>query len=222
MMNRVFLCVGVSRYTTKREFFVMTICPKFETITLWDLRLNCEFRLKGRISENEKHLLENMLMSENQLIKKENLLTNFEENLINAIKKVSKTKQTKDFHKEDLDLERLNSKSEVLEVNVEENQDEQEIIENQKIELMQRDRRANQQKFLKSKPSYDFLEHKKKEESRRLQVAKGGYQIAVHNFYFKGQKGSPSELTCSWCGESALEVPRTGRRPQEHLGQSPK
>ena len=45
-------------------------------------------------------------------------------------------------------------------------------------------------KTLRKKKSYDFLERKKKEENRRLAEAKGGFQIAVHDFYHKGQKGN--------------------------------
>ena len=37
------------------------------------------------------------------------------------------------------------------------------------------------------------MKNKKREESRRLQESKGGYQIAVHDFYVKGQKGMNSK-----------------------------
>ena len=185
------MCVGISRYTGKREFFVMTICPKFEIVTLWDLRLNCEFQLLGRISEKEKHLLRKMLISENQLIEKETIFNNSEEKIEKGFNKTNKSDSYQDLKNEDYEFDKHNSKSDLLHLNMDENQDEQDIIENQKIELMQRDIRKNKnkKKIIKKKECYDFLERKKKEENRRLAEAKGGYQIAVHDFYHKGQKG---------------------------------
>jgi hypothetical protein len=183
--------LGISRYTGKREFFVMTIDSKFEIVTLWDLRLNCEFQLLGRIPEKDRQGLKTMLMSENQLIEKDNLFKISKEIANNEDTRIIKTKNIKENKKEEFNIERqhLNNLSGI---NIEENCDEQDIIDNQKITLMQRDKRSKHKLAKnpkKEKTGYDFLERKKKEENRRLEESKGGYQIAVHDFYYKGQKG---------------------------------
>jgi hypothetical protein len=170
----------------------MTICPKFEMVTLWDLRLNCEFELLGRIPEKDKQVLKTMLLSDNQLIEKDNIFRNSEEMDQDKGPMEKKELNIKESKRDEMIFERHHSKSEIPGINIEENFDEQDIIDNQKIDLMQRDKR-NKPRLTKNTKSnntgYDFLERKKKDENQRLQESKGGYQIAVHDFYFKGQKG---------------------------------
>lgn len=189
LMYRTFLCVGISRYTGKREFFVMTICAKFEVITLWDLRLNCEFQLLGRISERERHSLRKMLTSENQLIEQENKLKLSEEALVQEAEADDEGVNSADLRRDEpFDM---GVKGEIMGLKMDENHDEVDIIDNQKIQLMDRDIRAYAPtlRTKKRKPGNAFLERKKKEEKRRLEEAEGGNQIAVHDFYHKGQKG---------------------------------
>lgn len=172
----------------------MTICPKFEKIFLWDLRLNCVYELKGRIGEKDKHLLEKMLVSENQLIDQDTQGLNLE-NIIEQKKlKNFETNVRKEAKKDDFDFDKKNNKSDILGINLDDNNDEQDIIENQKVILMSRDSMTPQGKGKnKKQETYNFLKNKKREESRRLQESKGGYQIAVHDFYVKGQKGMNSK-----------------------------
>lgn len=168
----------------------MTICAKFEVVTLWDLRLNCEFQLLGRISEKERHSLRKMLTSENQLIEQENKHKLSEEALANAT--LASTKEADSDMRRDEFFDIPEGKGDLMDTKMDENHDEVDIIDNQKIHLMERDLRQNPRtlRTKKQKPKNDFLERKKKEEKRRLEETKGGNQIAVHDFYYKSQKGT--------------------------------
>ena len=131
-------------------------------------------------------------MSENQLIEKEMRFDQSEDIQHSQIQKPKNNDSFNDFKDEEEDFETQNSKRNFLQMNMDENQDEQDIIENQSISLMQRDvsKKKKRNRTPKKKSGYDFIKRKKKQENRRLAESKGGYQIAVHDFYYKGQKGN--------------------------------
>lgn len=194
MSSRVFLCVGVSRYSGNKEYFVMTLCENYEIVTFWDLRLNCKFELYGRIGDDQKSLLQKMLESPHQLIEMSSKVK-FKETEKNKSETLNDSDAKKSINENILwEEQNIMNMNQSLGFDSDNVNDELEINENQKIELMKKDKQTRKKKGKKNssgnknKSNFNFLMKKKMNEAQKNKNCKTGYQLAIHDFYYKNKK----------------------------------